>query len=69
MAKRVGPGRSKHPMNETNVGADYTPEQIELGKAMDQWKRYHNCPYPTYADVLRVAKSLGWRKVSEAIPR
>lgn len=46
----------------TNLGADYTGDEIEFMLAMDRWKRSNRCPYPTCADVLAVAKSLGYRK-------
>lgn len=53
--------RRKHGTNETCVGADYTDEELAFLKAMDAFKRV--VPFPTWCDALRVAKSLGYRKV------
>lgn len=39
----------------------YEPEQVEFMMAMESYKRRVN-PYPTAAEVLAVAKSLGYRK-------
>ncbi len=47
---------------ETDAGADYTPDEIEFMLAMERYRRQTKHEYPTYAEALRVAKSLGWRK-------
>jgi hypothetical protein len=43
-------------------GREYTPEQVEFMLAMDRYKRENCRPFPTCLEVLRVAKSLGYRK-------
>lgn len=43
---------------------DYTADELEFLKALDQYKRLHHRPHPTWAEVLAVAKSLGYRKVA-----
>lgn len=43
----------------------YTAEEIEFMMALDAYKRRHQRPHPTWSEVLAVARSLGYRKVSE----
>lgn len=47
---------------------DYTPDEVEFLLAMDAYKRRRDRPYPTWREVLAVARSLGYRKVEEAGP-
>lgn len=47
------------------VGADIDFDAMEFGRAMDQWKRDNRKPFPTFADVLAVAKSLGYVKAGK----
>ena len=47
-----------------DAGARLTPDEVEFGRAMDQYKRLNNRPFPTYSEVLDVLISLGYRKVS-----
>lgn len=49
--------------HEVFVGADYLPEELEFLMAIDRYKREMQRPFPTWKEVLDVAKSLGWRKV------
>lgn len=46
----------------TSYEVEYSAEQVEFGRAMEKWKRFHGGQMPTAVDVLRVAKSLGYRK-------
>lgn len=52
----------------TQVGADYTPEQVEFFMAIDAWKRRTGRVAPTWPEVLAIAQDLGWRKVAEPGP-
>ena len=47
---------------QNHPGADRTPDEVELALAMDRYKREHQRPFPTWAEVLAVVKSLGYRK-------
>lgn len=40
----------------------YTNEETEFMLAVDRYKREHQRPFPTFAEILAVAKSLGYRK-------
>ena len=58
------PGRSRKPgsyTDEIHTGADYTPEELAFLRAMDQYKREHRRPFPSWREVLDVLRSLGWR--------
>jgi hypothetical protein len=46
----------------TNVGADYTPDELEFLHAIDRYKRKHRRPFPAWSEVLQVLLSLGYRK-------
>lgn len=46
----------------TNLGADFTADEIELGRAMEEWKTVHHNRYPTTTDVLEVIFALGYRQ-------
>ena len=44
----------------TEHGADLTTDEIELGRAMDKFKREHGKPHPTASDMCEVMRSLGY---------
>jgi two-component system response regulator RpaA len=44
-------------------------EEIELMKAMDQYKHDSRRPFPTPSEVLEVLRALGYRKVAERTAR
>lgn len=43
-------------------GSEYTEEEVTFIRAMEEWMRRTRCKFPRFTDVLRVAKSLGYRK-------
>ena len=43
-------------------GSDYTVDQIEFIMAIDKYKLDKNRPYPTWVEILQIAKSLGYSK-------
>lgn len=43
-------------------GSQYTEDQIEFLRAMDDYKRRSQHPFPTWCEVLEVLLSLGYRK-------
>ncbi len=42
-----------------------TGEELAFLKAMDQYKRRHHRPFPTWREVLDVVRALGYRCVAE----
>lgn len=49
-------------------GSEYTAEEVQFLKAMADFMKANNVRYPTFTDVLRVAKSLGYRRVEDESP-
>lgn len=41
-----------------------TDEQFAFIRAIDEYKRVNNRPFPTWTEVLEVVKYLGYRKVA-----
>lgn len=52
-------GRPARPGSILTDGSDYTPAQVEFGRAMEAWKRWHE-RQPNCWDVLNVARRLGY---------
>jgi hypothetical protein len=47
---------------ESFPGCNYTDAEIEFLQAIDRYKRIHCRPFPTWREVLRVLRQLGYRK-------
>jgi hypothetical protein len=58
-------GERRRQIDPTTCERDYTDEEIDFMKAMDQYKRDNRRPFPTWSEVLEVLRSLGYRKVAE----
>lgn len=58
-------GKRRRYIDPTMCERDYTNGEIELMKAMDQYKREYRRPFPTWSEVLKVMVALGYRKVAE----
>lgn len=52
-------------IDPTTCERDYTDEEIDFMKAMDEYKRKAGRQFPTWSEVLEVLRSLGYRKVAE----
>lgn len=46
-------------------GCEYTPDEVEFMLALHRYKTENQRPAPTWAEVLAVARALGYRKVNE----
>jgi hypothetical protein len=42
-----------------------TAEELAFVRAVDDYKRRHDRPFPTLREILEILKSLGYRKVSD----
>ena len=51
-------------VDPTTCERDYTADEIEFMKAMDDYKRRSGRQFPTWSEVLEVLRSLGYRKVA-----
>src|SRR5882762_3873205 len=58
-------GERRRQIDPTTCERDYTNDEIEFMKAMDQYKRENRRPFPTWSEVLEVMRALGYRKVAE----
>ena len=59
-------GRAKAPRKEklsfSPTDEDITPEVMEFIEAIGHYKRENNRPFPTWSEVLKVLKGLGYKK-------
>ena len=51
-------------LSRVHVGASYTDEEIEFLRAMEAYRAIHRRRYPSFTEVLSVARSLGYRKIA-----
>jgi hypothetical protein len=58
-------GERRRQIDPTTCERDYSEEEIDFMKSMDQYKRDNRRPFPTWSEVLEVLRSLGYRKVAE----
>jgi hypothetical protein len=59
-------GERRRQVDPTTCEKDYSQDEIDFMKAMDQYKRANRRPFPTWSEVLEVLRSLGYRKVEAA---
>ena len=52
-------------IDPTTCERDYDEQETAFMKAMERYKRENRRPFPTWAEVLEVLRSLGYRKVAE----
>ena len=52
-------------IDPTTCERNYSINEVEFMRAMDQYKRKSGRPFPTWSEVLEVLMSLGYRKVAE----
>lgn len=63
--RRRGPGRRRTEDRKAAEEGQMTDEQFEFIRAVDQYKKLNNRPFPTWTEVLEIVKALGYRKVAE----
>ena len=66
--RRQGPRRKverRRQIDPTTCERDYTDEEIDFMRAMDDYKRKSGRQFPTWSEVIEVLRSLGYRKVAE----
>ena len=63
--RREEKGERRRQIDPTTCERDYTNDEIEFMKAMDQYKRDNRRPFPTWSEVLEVLHAMGYRKVAE----
>jgi hypothetical protein len=63
--ERRNQGERRRQIDPTTCERDYTDEEIQFMKAMDQYKRENRRPFPTWSEVLEVIMALGYRRVAD----
>lgn len=61
------PGRTPRP-GTTTGDYGYSDEELEFLRAMDRFIHASGNQFPTYVEMLAVAKSLGYRKAEVPCP-
>jgi hypothetical protein len=54
--------------NAMNAGADYSDEEWEFIKALDEYKKRYKKPFPSWSETLALIRALGYRKVAPPGP-
>lgn len=54
-------------IDPTTCERDYSGDEIEFMKAMDDYKRKSGRMFPTWSEVLEVVRSLGYAKPEHAV--
>ncbi len=63
--RRRGPGHRRSEERRSAEEGEMTDEQFDFLMAIDRYKKENQRPFPTWTEVLEVAKALGYRKVAE----
>ncbi len=63
--RRRGPGHRRTEERRAAEEGEMTDEQFSFLMAIDRYKKENQRPFPTWTEVLEVAKALGYRKVAE----
>jgi hypothetical protein len=63
--RRAQQGERRRLIDPTTCERDYSNDEIDFMKAMDQYKRDNRRPFPTWSEVLEVLRALGYRKVAD----
>ncbi len=61
--KKTKPRRRTY-VSCSELDGAYDDDQVEFLRAMDRYMRDNRRPFPTFVEVLDVAKSLGYQKVA-----
>lgn len=68
--RREGPRRKverRRQIDPTTCERDYTDDEIEFMRSMDEYKRRSGRQFPTWSEVLEVLRGMGYRKVADPI--
>lgn len=64
--RRAGSRRKverRRQIDPTTCERDYSGDEVDFMRAMDEYKRKSGRQFPTWSEVLEVVRSLGYRKV------
>ncbi len=57
-------GKRRRQIDPTTCEREYTEEEVEFMRAMDEYKRSSGRMFPTCSEILEVLRGLGYGKVS-----
>ncbi|MBN1845854.1 MAG: hypothetical protein JW810_09240 [Sedimentisphaerales bacterium] len=66
--RRRGPGRRRTDERRSAEEGEMTDEQFEFLMAIKEYKTANKVSFPTFTEILEIAKALGYRKVAEPEP-
>lgn len=61
-----GDQKRRRLIDPTTCERDYSSDEVEFMKALDEYKRKHHRNFPTCSEILEVLKGLGYRKEPQA---
>lgn len=56
-------GKRRRQIDPTTCERDYTEDEIEFMRALDEYKRKNKRMFPTCSEMLEVLRELGYRKM------
>jgi hypothetical protein len=66
--KRKVKVQRRRQIDPTTCERDYSDDEIVFMQAMDEYKRKNGRMFPTCSEILEVVRSIGYVKVSPAVP-
>jgi len=66
--RRRGPGRRRTDDRRSAEEGEMNEEQFEFLMAVEEYKKANKKPFPSYTEILEIAKALGYRKVADPQP-
>ena len=66
--RRRGPGRRRSNERRSAEEGEMADDQFEFIMAIEDYKKANGRPFPSFTEILEIAKALGYRKVAEPQP-
>ncbi len=66
--RRRGPGRRRTDERRSAEEGEMNDEQFDFLMAINEYKKVNKTPFPSFTEILEIAKALGYRKVAEPVP-
>ena len=55
-------------IDPTTCERDYSGDEVDFMRAMDEYKRLAGRQFPTWSEVLEVVRAIGYERVNAAVP-
>ena len=66
--RRRGPGRRRSQARRSAEEGEMNDDQFEFIMAIEDYKKANGRPFPSFTEILEIAKALGYRKVADPQP-